>query len=341
MRNIAVLLLFTIAASADAAEMKLPPLPDENGYAGAFAGTSHGALVVAGGANFPEKKPWEGGTKVWHDRVFILEKPDSKWKEAGKLPRPLAYGVSISYGERIICVGGSDATQHYAETFQLEWKNGKLLSTPLPALPTTIANSCGAIVGDLLYIAGGLEKPDSSSTLHTAFQLDLAAKKPEWKKLPAWPGSGRMLAMAASFDGAFWLIGGVDLAPGKAGKIERKYLRDAYRYAPKTGWKRIAELPQPLAAAPSPAPANPTGFFILGGDDGTQVSSTPQQHKGFKKTVLFYDGKQAKWREAGETTARVTVPCVRWNDAWIVPSGEMRPGVRSPEVWHFSPRNRE
>ena len=32
-----------------------------------------GAILVAGGANFPDKKPWEGGKKVWYDTVFVLE----------------------------------------------------------------------------------------------------------------------------------------------------------------------------------------------------------------------------------------------------------------------------
>jgi hypothetical protein len=45
----------------------LPPLLNKEGVAGCFAGASHGSLLVAGGANFPGKKPWEGGAKVWHD----------------------------------------------------------------------------------------------------------------------------------------------------------------------------------------------------------------------------------------------------------------------------------
>ncbi len=73
-----------------------------------FAGVSGGALVAAGGANFPDRKPWEGGKKVWYDTVFVLEKPDGQWKVAGKLPRPLGYGVSATWRDRVVCVGGSD-----------------------------------------------------------------------------------------------------------------------------------------------------------------------------------------------------------------------------------------
>ena len=40
------------------------------------------------------------------------------------------------------------------------------------------------------------------------------------------------------------------------------------------------------------------------------------------------------WSDAGKMPkAHVTVPLVRWGEAWIMPSGEVRPGVRSPAVW--------
>src|ERR1041385_6647101 len=113
---------------------QLPSLPHKEGFAGSFAGVSHGALLVAGGANFPDKKPWEGGKKIWYDTVFVLEKPDGKWKVAGKLPRLLGYGVSVTRGDCIVCVGGSDNSRHHADAFRLEWKGGKLLTTDLPSL---------------------------------------------------------------------------------------------------------------------------------------------------------------------------------------------------------------
>jgi hypothetical protein len=34
---------------------------------------SNGALIVAGGANFPDKAVWEGGRKHWYDNIFVLE----------------------------------------------------------------------------------------------------------------------------------------------------------------------------------------------------------------------------------------------------------------------------
>lgn len=337
---VGILMLLVVPFAGRCAD--LPPLPDKEGFAGPFAGVSNGALLVGGGANFPEKKPWDGGKKVWYDTVFVLEKPSGSWTVAGKLPRPLGYGVSVTHGTGVVCVGGGDAERHYSTAFRLDWKVGKLITTDLPPLPKPLANGCGALVGDTLYVAGGQAKLEDPVLSKVTYRIDLAAAEPKWVETEACPGGGRMLAVAAGFDGAFWLVGGVDLVAGASGKAERKYLKDAYRYDPGKGWKRIADLPRPVAAAPSPAATDATGYFVLGGDDGTQVGVAPDKHRGFTKTVLHYHPKDDKWVEAGEVAApRVTVPCVPWGTTWVVPGGEVRPGIRSPYPTTFTPSKKE
>ena len=85
-----------------------------------------------------------------------------------------------------------------------------------------------------------------------------------------------------------------------------------------------------------------SGVYVFGGGGGSQVGVGPDKHRGFSKKVLRYDSKTEKWTEAGEVSAaRVTVPCVLWYTSWVVPGGEMRPGVRSPEVWSVTPGKKE
>src|SRR5437899_3010494 len=99
-----VLMMIVAASPALGGEWaRLPPLPDKEGFAGAFAGASGGAMLVAGGANFPDKKPWEGGAKIWYDAVFVLDRPDGEWKVAGRLPRRLGYGVSVTHRDSVVC----------------------------------------------------------------------------------------------------------------------------------------------------------------------------------------------------------------------------------------------
>jgi len=71
-----VAVLSTLTLWAEPLWKPLPPIPDPVGVAAPFAGVSGGALIVAGGANFPDRPPWQGGTKVWHDAVWVLDKPE-------------------------------------------------------------------------------------------------------------------------------------------------------------------------------------------------------------------------------------------------------------------------
>ena len=94
----------------------LPEVPDRHGFAGAFAGISNGHLLAGGGANFPDGvMPWDGGKKVWHDRVFALDlrARDAGWREVGKLPAPNGYGVSLTVPEGVLIIGGGNATRHF------------------------------------------------------------------------------------------------------------------------------------------------------------------------------------------------------------------------------------
>jgi N-acetylneuraminic acid mutarotase len=145
-----------------------------------------------------------------------------------------------------------------------------------------------------------------------------------------------MLAVAAVADGAFFLVSGASLAPDAQGKPARTYLQDAYRYDPGRGWRRIADLPRPAVAAPTPAPPHgPRGFVVLGGDDASQLKVTPlSAHPGFPGETWAYDPGRDEWRATGRMPkATVTVPVVEWDGRHVIPSGEIRPGVRTPAVW--------
>ncbi len=318
----------------------LAPLPDREGFAAPFAGVSGGALLVAGGANFPDKKPWEGGAKVWHDTVFVLEDPGGAWRVAGRLPRPLGYGVSVTTPDGVLCLGGSDAKRHYADAFLLQWNDDKLRRRKMPSLPGPCANMTGALAGNVVYLAGGTDSPVATNALKTFWSLDLAAKRPRWQALEPWPGPARMLAVASAHDGAFYLFSGVDLHPGADGKPARIYLRDAYRYAPGTGWQRLRDLPRAAVAAPSPALLRDSRLLVISGDDGVLATFEPKsKHPGFPRDVLAYDPRNDSWSNLGDTPlSRAAVPVVEWRGRAVIPNGEVRPGVRSPEVWSLDLR---
>jgi N-acetylneuraminate epimerase len=325
-------------ASSMAADLKwsqLPPLPDKEGFASMFAGVSNDVLIIAGGANFPDKRPWEGGTKVWYDDVWLLEKPDGTWRKIGKLPRPLGYGVSVTTHEGLLCIGGSDSKGHHAECFIIQWENSKLLTKPFPSLPQPCANMSGALVGHTVFIAGGISKSDATEALHTFWSLDLSKPDARWQELPPWPGKERMLAIAGSFGDAFYLFSGTALHADANGKPARDYLKDAFRYTAKKGWEKLPDMPRAAVAAPTPAQLMKTGLLVISGDDGSKVGFKPEtQHPGFQHSVMEFDVTTSQWKPLPDAPfSRATVPVTEWRDGFVIPNGEVRPGYRTNEVW--------
>lgn len=313
---------------------KLAPLPDAHGFAGAFGGAHSGVLIVAGGANFPERKPWEGDPKVWHDTIFLLDHPASRWRQVGRLIRPLGYGVSAQTADGIVCAGGSDARSHYADVFLLRLTNRVPAFTPLPSLPRPCANASGAVLAGKIYLAGGLETPGSAKAMKSFWVLDRLDRDAQWRELEPWPGPERILATVGVAGGSFYLFGGAALAPGTNGIPLRRWLKDAYQFTPGLGWKRLPDLPRVAVAAPSPAPSNEGALWVLGGDDGSQTQTPPNEHRGFRRDILAFDPMSGGWTTAGETPfALVTTPVIQWNGRLIIPGGETRPRIRSTEVW--------
>ncbi|MBC7366567.1 MAG: galactose oxidase [Undibacterium sp.] len=314
---------------------QLAPLPDHEGFASPFVGVAGGALIVAGGANFPEKRPWEGGAKIWYDYVFALAEPSGAWVEAGRLPRANAYGVAVSAPAGMICAGGGDAKTHFAEVFLLTWEGRVLKTSALRPLPRACAFGSGALVGGIFYLAGGIEMPDATSALATLWALDMAQPEAGWKELPACPGPARMLAVAGATADTFYLFGGVALSAGADGRAQRTPLRDAYAYSAAGGWRKLADLPRAATAAPSPAPLTREGkLLVISGDDGLRAHLNGPDHPGFTTDILAYDPSADRWSEVGGgPVSRATAATVAWRGGWVVASGERKPGYRSPEAW--------
>jgi N-acetylneuraminic acid mutarotase len=319
--------------------MPLPLLPDREGFAGPFAGIAGGNLIVAGGANFPEKRPWEGGTKVWYDSLFLLDQPNGQWRAGPRLPHAAAYGVSLTIPNGILCLGGGDAERHFNDVLLLRSNGATLTIDDWPALPEPRAFGCGALLDGKIYLFGGIDRPDATSAQKTLWRLDLSDAARRWEVLAPCPGTGRILATAAALDGAFYVCGGAGLHQGTDGKPVRDWLNDAWRYRPDQGWERIADLPRVSVAAPSPAsPLGPTSFAILGGDDGSQIDVPPTVHRGFPRTILVYEVSANRWSERGKVPfSLVTTAAVEWQGQVIIPGGETRPGIRSTEVWSGRP----
>lgn len=334
----AVALTATGCATKSIEWTELPAVPDQLGLAGTFAGYSNGTHCIAGGTNFPDKMPWEGGIKQWHAGVYTLADGGHAWAAAGSLPQPTGHGSCNTTRDGIIFIGGGDMTTHFANVTRVRIEGGKATFEALPPLPYPLAFHASAVLGNMLYVAGGISGPKDTAARREVACLDLAEPSKGWQQIGPFPGAGRLMPVMAAQDGALFIAGGASLAPDAEGKPKRTYLVDGWKFTTVAGWSSIAPLPRPAVAAPSPAPNHGRSqFLVLGGDAGDHLPPIVPlpEHPGFHRDILAYDTRKDSWEVVGTLPfGQVTAPA--YTDIHghiVVVSGEVRPGVRSPRVW--------
>ena len=79
------------------------------GIAGVFSGRIDGKLLIAGGANFPDRTPAANGEKKYHRDLYIYDTSQGWQIIPDALPAPRAYGVSVTLPEGVLCIGGCTA----------------------------------------------------------------------------------------------------------------------------------------------------------------------------------------------------------------------------------------
>lgn len=333
----------------------LPPVGQQTealGVAGPFVGVHHDALIIAGGANFG--KPYWDSHKVWHRDIWVLVRngSDHQWVKGGELAGPMAYGASVSTAYGVLCLGGNNAENTLDSVFLLQWDPAqKTISTKeLPHLPSSCAYGSACMVGNTVYLAGGTKSHQLNSALTNFWSLDLSRLPGgdlRWQVLPPWPGPARAFNLTATqhngqADCVYVLSGRCEDTQGSI-----HFLRDVYEYNPsldctlskESPWRKREHSPVCLMAGTAIA-VGQSHVFVMGGADGShffQADDLRERHPGFPKRAWAYHTITNTWIEAGTVPQnQVTTQPAAWGDAFIIASGEVRPRVRTPQVWKLT-----
>lgn len=337
------------------------------GFAGAINGISNDALIVSGGANFQEKMPWEGGKKHYSKEIHVLQKCNNtySWNKAVKstLPEPIAYCGNIATDSGVVYVGGENENGLSNKAFLLKWNVAKneVETKSLPSFPIHITNIGLTHIGNVVYAIGGDEASKSSDLF---LSLDLNNSNPEWKTLPKLP-----IALANSVvvaqndkDGTnIYVIGGRTKTPSGISDLHNTTFIFNLK---KQIWESRANISDGanttnFSAGTGVAVGNHS-IVIVGGDNGTvfhkietylsQIAQTdsPEEkaklafeknklntnHDGFYKGVLLYNTLTDSWSKIGELPflAHVTTTASLWNGEIVLSNGEIKPGIRTPDV---------
>jgi len=340
------------------------------GLAGHFTGISNNILLIAGGANFPYLLPWEGGEKVYHDNIYALRSlPDGNYewitlKTPARLKKPVAYGASVTLPEGVICIGGENANGKMQDVFLMTLENDNLLFKELPRLPEPLTSMGAALIGNNVYVAGGI---GSGGAVSSFYSLDIYSSNPSWKRLPDMPSRLSHAVMVAQTDGVeqcIFIIGG---RVKKNTETITTFLSDVYRYSPVSeSWNKESNIVlngkkdtiRISAAAGFPLGSN--FIVIAGGDNGVIFNRTEKllsrindhndkqlslkahaeyvvsmkSHPGFYNSLLVYNTITKTWHETANIPgySPVNTTAVNWNSKIILPSGEIKPGIRTPRI---------
>lgn len=315
---------------------QLPSYPQPLGVAGVLAGEHGGVLIAAGGANFPDRPPWEGGKKVYYDDIHVFRPEAGDWVPAGRLPEARGYAAVVSLAEGVLVIGGENAGAVFADTLWLRWDGRQVVVTRGPALPMATTYPAAVQRDRVVYVAAGYAAGAPRRSEAAFWRLDLRDAAAGWVALPVWPGPSRGQAIMAALDDAVYLFSGIEANADASGAAGVSYLTDAYRYREAAGWERLPDLPHSAVAAPSPAPVSPaTGrIFILGGVDGRLAGKQPRDTR-VPDEILGFEAASGTWQTLPQRWPDpvVTAPAVGWRGEWIFVSGETMAAVRTPHVW--------
>ncbi len=330
------------------------------GLAGQSAGVYGAHMIVAGGTNFPDKLPWEGGKKVYYDDVFLFSKqPNGMLNLAGtyKLPMKLGYAATASTEKGLVVAGGENETGILAQAMILQAVKDYDEITFLPDLPLRLTNATAVAYKSSVYVIGGETTHQVSDKV---FVLDLDNTNIGWKSLPSIP---RPISHAV---GTFvdqkhakgiYIFGG---RSKQANGISDFYASNYYFDLEQQKWIEKKALPCGLSAGTGVA-TNAGKVFLFGGDKGEtfhQVEmiiaektretnpamienldkkriTLQSNHPGFSNEILCYDTKLDSWTVEGRLPfpTPVTTHAFLWDNRIFIPGGEIRAGVRTPDIF--------
>lgn len=359
---------------------ELPPVDfqDQNpGVAGVFSGIIGNKLIVAGGANFPDKKPWEGGIKTFHDRINIytinnesLNLVNGHWS----LPKSLAYGTSVTLPEGVLIAGGNDQEQCSRSVYLLKWDEAKndLIVETFPELPVPLSYTSAVLLDKSVYLIGGSSSPDAQGSPAYFMKLDLTKRNNanfSWEALPPFPGLGRVFAVASVQSNGvrpcIFLFSGRNVSM----ENELTVFQDGLFYDPVLQkWETLpSSIKFPVMAGTS-FPIGASSIAFAGGTSGDLLFKELElkqllsnsidtrdtflisqskmalvnyftQHPGFSKNILVYNTITKTIAETGkfEQFCPVTTSAVPYKKGVIITSGEIKPGIRTPDIIRISP----
>ena len=330
------------------------------GLAGQSAGVHVDYMIVAGGTNFPDKFPWEGGKKKYYDDIFLFRKQSNgmlHFSGAYKLPMNLGYAATVSTEKGLVIAGGENETGILGQAMIIQVVKGQSKLAFLPNLPLRLTNATAVAYKSYVYLIGGETATHVSDKV---FVLNLDNIKMGWKSLPSVPRPvSHTVSVFVDQQHAkgIYVFGGRSKQPNG---ISNLYSSNYFFDIEQETWVEKKPLPYSLSAGTGLTTTDGK-VFLFGGDKGEtfhevetiiaeKASETNQgridmldkkrialqsTHPGFSSEIICYYTRLDSWTVTGmlSFSTPVTTHAFLWDNRIFIPGGEIRAGVRTPNIF--------
>ena len=320
---------------------ELKAIPDAayaKGVSAPFCGVVGDALVVAGGANFPDKSLLEGGAK----RVYadIWAQADGEWVHAGVLPDSTAYGATFAVDGALVLAGGNVCGTTTDKVYELTLRDRAAVLRALPTLPVPMEQCGWTRDGDRLYLVGGVG---------TTGVYACTVGEYVWTKLADLP-EPLVQPVAFASAGKLYVWGGFNpetLEVSDKGLVISSEVE-------KSLWREAPSIPDGGTFVGATGATLPDGrLVVVGGvnraifaralhntpeDRIPYLSKEPAEYQ-FRQAVYAFDPAAGAWTLRGSDPACALAGpgvAVRPAGGLYVAGGELKPGVRSPRIFSLA-----
>lgn len=347
--------IFCVSKAAEHCEIRrVADFPVENGHtglAGAFAGNIGNSVILAGGSDFPDLKPWEGGQKVYYDDIYIIDSKNGEYrisKSDVKLPCTIGNGCSVSDGNTIFCFGGNNAVRASNAVYSINYQDNKIQIDSIARIPDKFVVSAVAFHKNGIYAHG------TTNGQNTFYMFSPVSGR--WTILSPVPEKGVaegsiLVSQNNGNEEALYLMG------GRSSDGNGFYLSSAiWEYSPATdSWSKKSDIAidgeKSTLMFPGAMRYGDDKIFVFGGDDGKELLRRTNldgeelcnafiQHPGFCNKIFCYNTLTNSWSEFLSSVCNL--PAVAANaiidGKLLLICGEAHPGVRSSGIYEVTIR---
>ena len=324
-------------------EMKaIPDAAYAEGVSAPFCGVVDDVLVVAGGANFPDKSLLEGGAKRVYADIWAFS--EGEWAHAGVLPDSMAYGATFAVDGALVLAGGNVCGETTDKVYELTLQDGAAILRPLPSLPVPMEQCGWTREGERLFLVGGVGTTGVYACTIGEYVWSKVADLPEPLVQPVAFASGGNLYVWGGFNPETLEVSDkgivIEISPlaslGRNDKKEAPPIPDGGTFVGATGVTlpdgRLAVVGGVNRAIFARALHNTPEDRI------PYLSKEPAEYR-FRQDVFAFDPVSGTWALLGSDPACALAGpgvAVRPSGGLFVAGGELKPGVRSPKVFSLA-----